>query len=350
MAFMTITSPHAHGPMTTAKIMQLVVLATLPGIFVMTWFFGFGTLVNIAVVAAVSLSLEALMMKMRGRPASFYLKDYSALVTAVLLGIALPPGSPWWLLAVGAGSSIVLAKHLYGGMGYNPFNPAMVGYVILLISFPVEMTQWVAPRGAVEGAGLGPLEALKACFGGLDLSVDAVTMATPLDVLKQNQALTMDALYQQPAFGDFAGAGWEWVNVAFLAGGLYLLYRRVYTWHAPIGMLIGLGLAAALFYRGDGSDSLGSPLFHWFSGATMLGAFFIVTDPVSSAVSNRGRLVFGISVGVLIFLIRSWGNYPDAVAFSVLLLNFAAPFIDHYTQPRTYGHAKTKRSSAQEKD
>ena len=335
MALMRITSPHAHNPMTTSWVMKNVLLATVPGILVLTHFFGFGTLVNILWGTVLALAFESIALLLRGRPLSFYLKDYSALVTAVLLCIALPPYSPWWLIAVGMASAILLAKHLYGGLGYNPFNPAMVGYVVLLISFPVQMTAWSPPRGAGELPGL--IEALQACF--IPASFDGVTMATPLDLLKQNNSLLLEDLWQQtPQFGRWAGLGWEWANIAFLAGGLWLLYQRIFTWHAPVAMLTSLALMAALFYDGGSSASGGSPLFHLLSGATMLGAFFIVTDPVTSAASLRGRLIYGALIGVLIYLIRVWGNYPDALAFAVLIMNFAAPFVDHYTQPTTYGH------------
>jgi electron transport complex protein RnfD len=169
---------------------------------------------------------------------------------------------------------------------------------------------------------------------------DGATMATPLDVVRQNSSLLINDLWaQNPQFGLWAGVGWEWVNIAFLAGGLWLLYKRVFTWHAPVAMLAALALMAALFYDGGSSASGGSPLFHLLSGATMFGAFFIVTDPVTSAVSLRGRLIYGALIGVLIYIIRVRGNYPDAVAFAVLIMNFAAPFIDYYTQPRTYGHS-----------
>lgn len=339
MPLLRISSPHAHGSTSTAAIMRQVLLATLPGVLVLTHFFGFGTLVNIAWACLVGLACEALALALRHRPLGFYLRDYSALVTATLLGIALPPGSPWWLIAVGMASAILLAKHLYGGLGYNLFNPAMVGYVVLLISFPVQMTAWTPPRGLGEVPGLW--QALQACF--LPAWYDGMTMATPLDVLRQNDGLLLQDLWQQtPQFGRWAGLGWEWVNLAFLAGGLWLLYRRVFSWHAPLSMLASLTLCAALFYDGGSSASGGSPLFHLLSGATMFGAFFIVTDPVTSAVSVRGRMVFGALVGLLVYLIRVWGSYPDAVAFAVLIMNFAAPFIDHYTQPRTYGHRKPR--------
>jgi len=342
MALLRITSPHAHGPMSTQRVMQNVLLATIPGIIVLTHFFGFGTLVNLVWGAIVAIACESLALALRGRPLGFYLKDCSALVTSTLLCVALPPYAPWWLIAVGVASSLLLAKHLYGGLGYNPFNPAMVGYVILLISFPVQMTAWAPPRGVGELPGL--LEALQACF--LPSAYDGVTMATPLDVLKQNNSLLIEDLWtNSPLFGRWAGIGWEWVNIAFLAGGAWLLYQRIFTWHAPVAMLVSLSLMAAIFYDGGSSASGGSPLFHLLSGATMFGAFFIITDPVSSAVSVRGRLVFGALIGVLVYIIRVRGNYPDAVAFAVLIANFAAPFIDHYTQPRTYGHKKVRDES-----
>jgi electron transport complex protein RnfD len=165
-----------------------------------------------------------------------------------------------------------------------------------------------------------------------------------LDALKVNKSLTMDELWaQNPAFGYLGGAATEAVNLAFLAGGLYLLHKRLFTWHAPVGMLAGLAVMSLLFWNGSGSDSNGSPLFHLLTGATMLGAFFIVTDPVSGATSNLGRLIFGIGVGVLVYVIRAWGGYPDGVAFAVLLMNLAAPTIDYYTRPRTYGHRKPTR-------
>jgi electron transport complex protein RnfD len=176
---------------------------------------------------------------------------------------------------------------------------------------------------------------------GLMPAIDGITMATPLDVMKQSNGLSVDELWAaNPQFGSIGGLGWEWVNIAFLAGGLYLLYRKVFTWHAPVAMLSALALMAAIFYDGGSSNSGGSPFYHLTTGATMFAAFFIITDPVTSAVSLRGRIIYGALIGVLVYIIRTWGNYPDAFAFSVLLMNFAAPFIDTVSQPRTYGHNK----------
>ncbi|MGE6688589.1 RnfABCDGE type electron transport complex subunit D [Stutzerimonas stutzeri] len=336
MALPRITSPHAKGPSRTQRVMLLVLAATLPGVVVLTWLYGAGTLINLAWACLAALGFEAAILKLRQRPVGFFLRDGSVLVTAVLLALALPPYSPWWLTLIATGCAVVFGKQLYGGLGQNPFNPAMIGYVVVLISFPVEMTTWPVPHSVGLGAGLQHIL-------GIASLPDGWTQATALDVLKVNKSLTIDELWSNPAFGHFGGIGSEVVNLAFLAGGLFLLHKRLFTWHAPVGMLAALVLMSLVFWNGSGSDSNGSPLFHLLSGATMLGAFFIVTDPVSSATSPRGRLIFGAGVGILVYVIRAWGGYPDGVAFGVLLMNLAAPTIDYYTRPRTYGHRKAER-------
>ncbi|MGB1402873.1 MAG: electron transport complex subunit RsxD [Porticoccaceae bacterium] len=354
MAFKQITSPHAHAAQNTGKIMQLVLWATAPGLLALIYHFGWGSLINVLLATATAIVAEAAVIGLRGRSVSFYLRDYSAAVTAVLLGLALPPLVPWWIVVVGTLFSIVIAKHLYGGLGYNPFNPAMVGYVVLLISFPIQMTSWVTPL-ALLPTGLshpGIIESLNIVFLGYS-PADGVTGATPLDSFKFSDGLLVDQIYaQNPLFSEaaIAGVGWEWVNIGFLIGGLILLTSRIFTWHGPIAMLASLTLMSVIFWDGGSSDSPGSAMMHLFSGASMMGAFFILTDPVSSAVSNRGRLIYGALIGVLVYIIRAWGNYPDAVAFAVLLANFAAPFIDNYTLPRTYGHTDRRRATEKEED
>ncbi|MCX2832407.1 electron transport complex subunit RsxD [Microbulbifer thermotolerans] len=347
MSLMRATSPHARAGDSTAKVMLQVAAATLPGVLALVIYFGIGVLINIALCSITALACEAAIVKLRQRPVAFYLKDCSAFVTALLLGIALPPYCPWWLPVIGASTAIVLAKHLYGGMGYNPFNPAMVGYVVLLISFPVDMTRWVGPAEIINGAP-GIDEALSLVFGFGGYNVDGFTRATPLDIVRLNESVLLSQLYAtEPVLdqGTVAGLGWEAANFGFLIGGLFLLFRRVITWHAPVAMLGTLALMSLLFYDSGSSLSEGSPMLHLFSGATMLGAFFIITDPVSGATSNKGRLIFGAGVGLLVYIIRAWGSYPDAVAFAVLLMNFAAPTIDNYTLPRTYGHKSARRAT-----
>lgn len=351
MSLKNITSPHAHNAGSTSNVMLTVVFATLPGLVALIHFFGIGSILNLLLSVSFCLLFECACLKLRKQNIPFHLRDYSAVVTAVLLGLALPPCAAWWLIACGCFFSIVVAKHLYGGLGFNPFNPAMVGYVVLLISFPVEMTQWRVPVGMESGeVYFSLMDSLTTVFTGYE-NLDGFTSATPLDALKHSNGMTIDDLYRQhAAFSSaiWAGAGWEWVNIGFLLGGIYLLYKKIFTWHAPIGMLVSLTILSILFYDGGSSASAGSPLFHLLSGATMFGAFFIITDPVTSTSSNRGRLIYGASIGALVFVIRIWGNYPDALAFAVLLMNFAAPFIDYYTVPRAYGHNKPR--SALSKD
>lgn len=337
MALPRITSPHATGNQRTQRVMLQVLLASVPAVLVLTWLFGIGTLLNLLWASLVALGCEAAILAMRKRPITFYLKDGSALVTAVLLALALPPYAPWWLTLIAVGFAIIFGKQLYGGLGQNPFNPAMLGYVVVLISFPLPMTTWPAPHSVGLLAGIEHI-----C--GLASLPDGWSQATALDSLKLNKSLTVDELWaQNPAFGRFGGQGVEWVNLAFLLGGLYLLKQKLISWHAPVGLLAALAVMSLLFWNGSGSDSNGSPLFHLLSGATMLGAFFIVTDPVSGATSQLGRIIFGAGVGVLVYIIRTWGGYPDGMAFAVLLMNLTAPTIDYYSRPRTYGHRKAER-------
>jgi electron transport complex protein RnfD len=337
MALPRITSPHATGNNRTQQVMLQVLLATLPAVLVLTWLFGIGTLINLLLACSLALGFEAAILAIRKRPIGFYLRDGSALVTGVLLALALPPYAPWWLTLVAVGFAITFGKQLYGGLGQNPFNPAMLGYVVVLISFPLSMTSWPAPHSVSMLAGIEQI------FGLAQLP-DGWSQATALDALKLNNSLTMDELWaSSPAFGRLGGNGVEWVNGAFLLGGLYLLQKKLISWHAPLGMLGALFVMSLVFWHGSGSDSNGSPLFHLFSGASMLGAFFIVTDPVSGATSNLGRIIFGAGVGVLVYIIRTWGGYPDGVAFAVLLMNLSAPTIDYYSRPRSYGHSKAER-------
>ena len=316
---MTISKQHTGE--SVGNIMRGVLMALLPGVVAQTYFFGFTTLLNIALCMFCCVGFEALALRWRGRDIQQGLADSSAVVTAVLIGLALPTYSAWWLAPIACGVAILLAKHAYGGIGHNLFNPAMAGYALLLVCFPAEMTQWAAPRGA--GA------------------VDGTTMATALHIVRENHSqLISDMMRREPQFGSWGGRGWEWCNIGFLAGGLFLLHKKYVTWHAPVGMLGTLALCAALFYDNGSSASAGTPLYHLFTGASMLCAFFIVTDPVSSPTTRRGRLLAGILVGGLTFLFRYASNYPDGVAFAVLTMNFVAPLLDQYTQPRTLGRGK----------
>lgn len=345
MALLRVSSPHLTRPGNTSHVMLLVMLATVPGLTMLTYFFGWGSLINIAWASIVALCSEAIVLKLRGRSLAFYLGDYSALVTAVLLGLALPPFAPWWLTLIATSFAIIVAKHLYGGLGSNMFNPAMIGYALVLIAFPVEMTSWLAPKAlaALPGELPGFMDSLAIIFtlGGVE-AIDAVTMATPLDAFKHKGDIGAAEFWaKEPILSPKSWQAWQFISLGYLMGGLYLIYRKVFTWHAPISMLAALALISTLFWWYQ-PDQFASPQLHLLGGATMLGAFFIVTDPVTSATSVKGKLYYGACIGILIYLIRTWGNYPDAVAFAVLLMNFAAPLLDIYTQPRTYGHRTGK--------
>ncbi len=340
MQFATYSSPHLPVASNVARVMREVLLALIPGVLCAWWFFGWGVITNILIAVLTCVASEAAVLALRGRVVLPTLADSSAILTGVLLALALPPLAPWWLPVIGGLFAIVVAKQLYGGLGYNPFNPAMIGYVVLLISFPREMTLWNPPTG-IATASLGFTESLAWVFSGQlpeAVTLDALTQATPLDAVKTQLGLglTLHEITARPLFGSYGGHGWEWVNFWYLIGGIYLLARRIIAWQIPAGMLGALFLVALIFHAGD-TDIYASPLFHLFSGAAMLGAFFIATDPVSASTTPRGRLIFGAGIGVLAYVIRTWGGYPDGVAFGVLLMNMAAPTLDYYTKPRVFG-------------
>ena len=337
-------APFIHKPRSVTRVMLHVLIAVTPGAMAMIWYFGPGILFNILIAIATALASETIVLRLRNRPVEPALQDLSAVVTAVLLALALPPLLPWWATVIGTGFAIVVAKQLFGGLGFNPFNPAMAGYIVLLISFPREMTVWLPPSVLAEPP-VGFLDTLIYTLGaGLpdQLSIDDVTMATPLDTMKTRLGLndTIGEILTSPLFGDFGGRGWEWVGNWYFVGGLWLLYRRVISWHVPVAMLGTLFLVALVFYLVD-PDGHPFALFHVFSGGAVLCAFFLATDPVSGCTSSRGRLVFGAGVGLLVYIIRTWGGYPDGIAFAVLIMNAAAPAIDYVTQPRVFGRRES---------
>jgi len=343
MSISIASSPHVARVNRVDRVMLQVLAGLAPGVLALTVFFGWGVLINIALAVVFAVLIEAAFLLARRRPVLPAIGDLSAVVTAVLFAISVPPALPWWLTLLGMLFAIALVKQLYGGLGYNPFNPAMAAYVFLLVSWPVAMTTWLPPAMLAEHA-LSFAESLQLILSGAlpaGLDWDAISAATPLDAMRTqlDERLSIEVIRQSPLWGLVGGRGWEWVGVAFLLGGLYLLWRRTITWHIPLAMLASLGALATLFWAID-PHSHPSPFFHLFSGAAMLGAFFIATDPVTASTTRRGQLIYGAMIGATVFVIRTWGGYPDAVAFSVLLMNIAAPTIDYYTQPRAFGHAR----------
>ena len=337
-----VSSPYSNQPSSVSKVMLAVIYALIPGTLVMIYFFGEGIAINLAIAIITALVAETLVLRLRQRPVKPFIMDGSAVLTAVLLALALPTLAPWWLVFLGTAFAIVIAKQLYGGLGYNPFNPAMAVYVMLIIAFPQEMTAWVNPLEH-------PLTAQDfinySFFSELPVgkTYDEVTMATVLDTVKTHLGMnvTLDEIKTQQAglFGGLAGKGWEWINLTFLLGGFLLLFMRIISWHIPVAFLISLFFLAA-FFNGVDSDYYATPQFHLFSGGAMLAAFFIATDPVTAATTNKGKIYYGIGIGLLTYVIRTWGGYPDGVAFAVLIMNMAVPTIDYYTQPRVYGQEK----------
>jgi electron transport complex protein RnfD len=307
------------------------------------WVFGGGILVTIALATATALVAEAVMLKIRRRPIAPFLSDYSAVITAWLLALAIPPLAPWWLIVVGTLFAIVVAKQLYGGLGYNPFNPAMIGYAVLLISFPAIMTKWPAALELAQ-IKLSFSDQLHYIFSGIlpsEVKLDAVTSATPLDYLKTQLTLKHDvsAISQAPIFGALGGKGGEWITGAYLLGGLYLWQQKIISWHLPTAFLGALALISGVFWLVNPAV-FASPIFHLFSGASMLCAFFIITDPVSGPTTPKGKLLFAGGVALITYLVRVYGGYPDGVAFAVIFMNICVPLIDAYTQPRVFGHSK----------
>jgi electron transport complex protein RnfD len=340
MQFATTSSQHLSGPQSVTRVMGMVLLALLPGTLAMFWYFGWGVLINIVLAVATAVAAEAAVLRLRGRAVGPVLIDLSAVLTAWLMAIALPPLLPWWQTVLGSAFAIVIAKQLFGGIGFNPFNPAMAGYVLLLVSFPVTMTRWLPPDVLSSGM-LSLVDSLHITFSGtppLGQTWDAITSATPLDEMRTqlSQNLMISEIRESPLWGDFGGRGWEWIGNWFLIGGLFMIWRRVISWRIPASMLGALILVSGLFWAID-PNTHPFPAFHVFSGGAILGAFFIATDPVSASTTPRGQLIYGAMIGLLVFVIRTWGGYPDAVAFAVLLLNMAAPTIDYYTQPRIFG-------------
>lgn len=347
MPFKQQSSPFVPSVNQTNQMMRDVIIALIPGTLAYAWFFGVGVVINITLSIAFALMFESLILYLRKRPIKPYLNDYSAVVTAWLFALCLPMHSPWWLIAIGIGFAMIAGKHLYGGLGYNPFNPAMIGYVVLLISFPKEMTVWFLPS-VISGESLSLMDSLAITFFGADIHQwDALTSATPLDTYKTGLRANemVSEIGTAPIFGNFSGVGWENIAYLWFAGGLYLIYKGIITWHIPLMVIVGVFTFALIFYIADPSGNT-SPLFHVLSGGIILGAFFIATDPVTASTTIKGRLIYGFLIGAVTYIIRTWGGFPDGVAFAVLLANIAVPLIDYYTKPRVYGTNSPDRDNS----
>lgn len=338
------SSPHIGSIATVHRLMLLVILALLPGTLFGIYQFGWPALFLFLITVLSAVLFEALSLKIAGKPVRIYCMDYSALVTGWLLAMTLPPWAPWWIGVLGSFFAIVIGKHIFGGLGQNIFNPAMLARTVLLVSFPLEMTSWITPKPLNSAAAPDMAEGLNITLNGVP-DLDAVSAASALGHLRtelgRGEALPdiLITMYDPiaSAVGTISGSLGETSAILFLLGGLLLLYKRVISWHIPVAMLGTVTLLASLFTLID-PNTYADPLFHLLGGGLMLGAFFIATDPVTSPASNAGKIIFGAGCGALLFVIRTWGGYPEGMAFAILLMNAATPLIDHYIKPRIYGH------------
>ena len=319
-----------------SQVMTQVCIALVPGIAAYAWLVGPAILVQLVIATLAALLAETAMLRIQKKPLTIFLSDGSAVVTAWLIALTFPPLAPWWLVVIGTVFAIVVAKHLYGGLGQNPFNPAMVAFAVCIVSFPALMSQWPS-----VGLQLPLLDQINVILG-LAPRVDALSSATPLDAMKTALKLgegmqdVPALLANQDIYGNFAGRGWEWVAIGYLLGGLWMWQRKLITWHVPVSFIGAMVLLSGGLWLFNPAQ-FASPLFHLLSGGAMIGAFFIATDPVSGSTTPRGKLIFGAGAGLLAYIIRVFGGYPDGVAFAVLLMNLCAPVIDLLTQPRIFG-------------
>ncbi len=315
------SSPHIRSDISIPQIMYSVLLALTPATLVGIYYFGYDALQVISICTVTAILSEALFQRIMGQ--KIIISDGSAAVTGLLLGLNLPPGSPWWLSTLGAIIAIGLGKQIYGGLGYNLFNPALVARVVLLISFPVQMTTWQRPHP-------------------LFTDTDVITGATPLGILQEQRLLQKGVgeagkINLIDAFvGNVGGSIGEVSAVAILLGGVYLLYKGYITWHIPFSYLGTVALFSGIFWAMDPGRYI-NPLFHLVTGGLMLGAFFMATDMVTSPLTLKGMIVFGIGCGLITIIIRMWGGYPEGVSFAILLMNGAVGLIDRYTQPVKFG-------------
>ncbi len=351
IASISKSGPFTHAPNSVQNTMFTVLLALVPATVFNLYLFGWPAILLFTITVVACVAVEAACLALADRPVVATLSDYSAVLTGWLLAMSLPPWAPWWTGVLGAILAIALAKHAFGGIGQNVFNPAMVARVALLVSFPVVMTAWVLPHPLLSSKAPGLNQSLSITLGGN--VPDSVSAASALGYVKtelsrgipvseslkefsRDSALTHMPDMMDLAWGYKAGSLGETSTVLILIGGILLLMRRIISWHIPIAMLGSLFVMGSLFNYVDPAR-FAPGLFQVITGATFLGAFFIATDYVTSPVSKKGQLIFGIGCGVLTWLIRTFAGYPEGVAFAVLLMNGLTPIIDQYTRPRAFG-------------
>ena len=318
-------SPHQQSAETTRKLMMGVVIALAPALAASVWYFGLGAIIVTLVSVVSCVAVEYLIQKfiLKTKPS---VSDGSAIVTGLLLAFNVPSNLPVHIIIIGAIVSIGVAKMTFGGLGNNPFNPALVGRVFLLISFPVQMTSWPVPSGFNTGY------------------TDAVTGATPLAIMsegiKNGEAVSalMEKIpsHMQLFYGYMGGSMGEIAALALILGGLYMIWRKIITWHIPVTILLTVAVFTGILWAAD-PMKYPDPLFHLLTGGLMLGAIFMATDYVTSPMTAKGMIIYGIGIGVITVLIRTWGAYPEGVSFAILIMNSFVPLLNMYIKPKRFG-------------
>ena len=319
--YLLSSSPHAHAKISVRRMMLDVIIALVPALACALWFFGLPALWLVVTCVASAVATEAVCRKLMGRQQT--IGDLSAVLTGLLLAFNLPPTLPLWMAAVGSAFAITIAKQVFGGLGYNPFNPALAARAFMLISFTGAMTTWT-PSGWIAGIGAN--------------GVDAVTSATPLSMLTKGVPHEMaNSLLAKTLFvGNVNGCVGEVSSLALLVGAAYLLFRKVITWHVPVSFL-GAMFAFAFFKYGANAEALKFAELHVFAGGAILGACFMATDYVTSPITAKGKLIFGAGCGLLTMLIRLAPAYPEGTSFAILTMNAICPLINRWTQPKPFG-------------
>jgi electron transport complex protein RnfD len=318
-------SPHAHGKETTKKLMYGVVLALMPALFTSVFYFGIGAVIVTATAIISCVLFEYLIQRfLLKKPVS--VTDGSAVVTGLLLAFNLPSNIPVYIIIIGSLVAIGVAKMTFGGLGNNPFNPALVGRVFMLISFPVQMTTWPVPAGLNTGYA------------------DAITGATPLSVIKEGikngESLTQ-LMEQVPStlnlfLGNMGGSMGEVAAIALIIGFIYMLIKKIITWHIPVSVVGSIALFTAILWLIN-PESNASPMFHVMAGGVLLGAIFMATDYVTSPMHPRSMIIYGCGIGIITVIIRVWGAYPEGVSFAILIMNAFVPLMNTYIKPKRFG-------------
>ena len=337
-----VAAPHTTTTNSAGRVMATVMAALVPATLFGFWLYGWPAVYLWLITVGFAMLGEAFCLRLMGRQATPVLFDGSAMLTGWLLAVSLPPWAPWWIGAFGGLFATVLGKQVFGGLGQNLFNPAMVARVALLISFPLQMTAWVAPLPLFSAGAPGLIEGLQITLKGVAPGFDAVASASLLGFAKTELSRGVDLLQSmlhapaQAWYGSRSGSLGETAAWLIAGGGVAMMFLRIITWHIPVAMLAGIAVPAAILHAVDPARYMDAGT-HLLSGGAMLGAFFIATDYVTSPNTQKGQLIFGTGCGLLTWVIRTWAGYPEGVAFAVLLMNSLTPIIDSYVRPRIYG-------------